>query len=123
MLLLSYAVLSLVGFGFFVLGAWLDYLGVAAVGAVLFIGVGGAVAVDDLETQTGVDVERNVTTVPVNQNGTIVNETVVDAVNRTRQYETVAPLREFGDSGPFALGAIQMLAGAVLFSRRLNELQ
>jgi hypothetical protein len=123
MLLLPYVALSLVGFAFFVLGAWLDYLGVAAVGAVIFIGVGATVAVGDLETQTGASVDRNVTTVAVNQNGTIINETVVDGVERTKQFETVAPLRRFGEGGPFALGAFQMVAGAVLLGRRLNEVQ
>jgi len=124
MLLIPYIALSLVGFAFFVLGAWLDYLGVAAVGAVIFIGVGASVAVADLETKTGETVDRNITFVQVEQeNGTTVNETVVDSVERRDEYERVAPLREFGDSGPFALGAFQMLTGALLLSRRLNEVR
>jgi hypothetical protein len=121
MLLLPWVALTLVAFLVFVLGAFFDYLGVATVGATLLIAVGAGVAVDDLETQTGVDIERNVTTVPVNQNGTIVNETVVDGVQRTPQYETVAIIREFGDTGPLAVGGLQMLVGGLLFSRRLDD--
>jgi hypothetical protein len=121
MLLIPYVALTSLGFVIFVLGAYFDYLGVSAVGAVLIIGVGASVAVGDLETQTGVSVDRNVTTVQVNQNGTIVNETVVDAVEKSENYETVAPIRDFGESGPFAVGGLQMVVGGLLFSRRLNE--
>jgi len=112
-LLIPFVALSTLGFGLFLLGSMLDYTGVAAVGAVLVIAVGGAVALTDLETATGETVEREYTTVN--------SETVVASTTSTTTYETVAPLREFGDAGPLSLGGLQMLVGGLLLTRRLNE--
>jgi hypothetical protein len=112
-LLVPFVALSTLGFAVFVLGNILDYTGVAAVGAVVVIAVGGAVALTDLETATGETVEREYTTVN--------NETVVASTTSTTTYQTVAPLREFGDAGPLSLGALQMLVGGLLFARRLEE--
>lgn len=126
MLLLPYTALSLAGFAFFVLGAHYNYLGVAAVGAVIFIGVGATVAVDDLEAATGEKiVERNITTHNITTDfstDTKESRTVVDNVTTQTQYRTIAPLREFGGStGPFALGGLQMVVGGLLLTRQLNE--
>jgi hypothetical protein len=127
-LLIPYVALSLTGFAFFVLGAHYDYLGVAAVGAVLFIAIGATVAVDDLEAATGEKiVERNITTENVTvdfSTDTQEERTVVDSVTKHKEYQTIAPLREFGgQTGPFALGGLQMLVGGLLLTRRLNEVQ
>jgi len=123
MMLMPWVALSSLGFAVFVLGAYLDYLGVAAVGAVLIIGLGASVAVDDLETTTGEEIERDYSVVELNQSGQNGSEnvTVVTSVTKHQTTATVAPLRTFGETGPFALGGLQMLTGAVLFSRRLEE--
>jgi hypothetical protein len=48
-------------------------------------------------------------------------ETVVESTTSATTYETVAPLREFGNAGPLSLGGLQMLVGGLLLTRRLNE--
>jgi hypothetical protein len=112
-LLTPFALLTAFGLGLFLLGSILDYTGIAAVGAVVVIAVGGGVAVTGLNTVTGETVDRQYTTVN--------NQTVVDSTTSTQTTETVAPLREFGDSGPLSLGGLQMAVGGLLFARRLND--
>jgi len=112
-LLVPFVALSTLGFALFLIGHELGYTGVAAIGAVLIIAIGGGVAISDLEVKTGEHVEKTYKTVD--------NSAVVDTVNRTNQYSTVRPIRRFGAAGQLGLGAMQMLVGGVLFSRHLDE--
>jgi hypothetical protein len=112
-LLLPFLALSGLGFGLFTMGHFLEFTGVAAVGAVLIIALGGGVALSDLEHKTGEVVTKTYT----NSNGS----EVVDTVERTNRYDTIRPIRRFGASGQLGLGAMQMLVGGLLFSRRLNQ--
>lgn len=123
MLLVSYVVFSAVGFSIFVVGTVFDYYGIAAIGAALAIAVGGAVAIGGLEVAVGEDVDREVETVEVNKNGTVVNETVVSNVSRTTEYRDVEILDQFSnDATTLGLGALHLLLGGIMFSRPLEEL-
>lgn len=114
MLLTSFLAISTLGFVLWGIGHFSNYTGIAAIGAVLVIAVGGAVVLTDLHVKTGEEVEREYTEVN--------NSTVVDNVTRTNTYERVAILDELGnDAGPLSLGALMMLAGALLMVHRLNE--
>jgi len=112
-LLLPFVALSLLGFGIWLLGSFFDYTGIAAIGAVMIIALGGAVVLTDLVVKTGETVEKNYTDV----NGT----TVVANETRTFQYEPVSLITEFGETGQLSLGGLQMLVGGLLMSRKLNE--
>lgn len=129
MLLISYVVLSAVGFSFFALGTVFQYYGVASIGAVLLIAVGGAVAIGGLEVAVGEDVDRDYETVEVIENDTstsnktISNETVVTNVSRTTEYREVAILEQFDSATTtLGLGALHLLLGGIMFSRQLEEI-
>ena len=114
MLLTSFVVLTALGFGAWLLGHYFEYTGVAAVGAVLIIAVGGAVVFTSLEVRAGETIERNYTTVG--------NEPVENATTVTETYQTVKISEQFG--GPinnFSVGAMIMLLGGLLLTRHLNE--
>lgn len=129
MLLISYVVLSAVGFSFFALGTVFEYYGVASIGAVLIIAVGGAVAINGLEVAVGEDVDREFETVELVENDTstntttVRNETVVTNVTRTTEYESVGIFTQFdNDATTLGLGALHLLLGGVMFSRPLEEI-
>lgn len=112
-LLLPFAVLSVLGFGIWLLGSFFEYTGIAAIGAVIIIALGGAVVLTDLSVRTGVTVEKNHTVVD--------GETVVANETRTFEYQPVGIISEFGETGQLSLGGLQMLVGGLLMSRKLNE--
>jgi len=112
-LLLPFVALSLLGFGVWLLGAFFNYTGIAAIGAVLVIALGAAVVLTDLRVQTGERVEKNYTTAG--------NTAVVANTTTTFQYETVSIIAEFGGASQLSLGGLQMLVGGLLMSRQLNE--
>lgn len=114
MLLTTFVVMSSVGFATWLLGHYFQYTGIASIGAVLLIAVGGAVALTDLQVKTGETVERNY--------GTVDNETVVVNQTTTNQYETLTILDQFGGvSGPLSLGGLLMILGGLLMTQHLNE--
>jgi hypothetical protein len=114
MLLTSFVALTSLGFVLWAAGHFSEYTGVAAIGAVLVIAVGGGVVLTDLHVKTGETVDRSYTTVN--------NSTVVDTVSRSNVYERVVLLDELGgQAGPLSLGGLLMLTGAVLMMRRLEE--
>lgn len=116
MLLIPFVVLTLLGMGLWVLGASNDYTGIATIGAVLVIGVGGAVTLTDLQTETGERIERDYQT--INNSTVAVNETV------TPTYDTVALVEEFGGSaGHLGLGGLMMIVGALLFTHTIEKLR
>lgn len=67
MILSTAAFLTLLGFVAWILGTIWNYQGIAAIGAVLIVGVGAAAMIDGLETQTGEqrveDPEANTTSI------------------------------------------------------------
>lgn len=112
MFLSSFAVLLTAGFGLWLLGHTFDFKGVAVIGAVLVIAVGGAVTLTDLSVRTGETVDKEYTTVDGN--------TVVDNTSTSYQYEPVAPSEQFGGLGTFSIGALVMIVGALLI-RSIGE--
>jgi len=114
MLLVPWAILTAAATGAFLFGVVTNYTGIASIGAVLMLAVGGAVVLTDLEPQTGKTVERSFET--VNNETVAVNETV------SYEYETVAVLKEFGNTaGYFGFGALQMLAAVAMFTRQASD--
>lgn len=114
MLLVTFVALTSFGFGTWLLGHYFGYSGVASIGAVILIGVGGAVALTDLQVKTGETVDYDHTVV---DNQTVVtNQTVVNT------YETVSISDELGGAtGPLSIGGLVMIVGGVLMTRHLNE--
>lgn len=114
MLLTTFVVMSSLGFATWLLGHYFQYTGIASIGAVLLIAVGGAIAVTDLQVKTGETVEK--------EYGTVDNETVVTNQSTTNQYETVTVLQQFGGvGGPLSLGGLVMILGGLLMTHHLNE--
>jgi len=122
-LLTSYLALTAAGLAFFALGKWAEYTGVAVIGAVLILAVGGAVALGGIQVKDGESVDRDVETIElVKENGSTVNETVVRNVSRTNEYRDVEVLSVL-DSGTttLGLGGLHLLLGGVLISRKLED--
>lgn len=116
MLLVSFALLSVFSVAVWLLGAYFEYAGIAAIGATLLIATGGGVTLTDLETKTGETVERSYTTV---NNETVVNETSTQA-----DYDTVAVIDRFGGpAGHLGFGGLVMAVGGLLFAHTMNELR
>lgn len=114
MLLTPFLALSTLGFVVWGIGHFSNYTGIAAIGAVLVIAVGGTVVLTDLHVKTGETVEKDYITVN--------NSTVVDNVTRTDTYDRLSILDELGgQAGPLSLGGLMMLTGGLLMVRRLNE--
>lgn len=115
MLLVSFALLSVFSVGVWLLGAYFEYAGIAAIGATLLIATGGAVTLTDLEVQTGQTVEKSYTT--LDNNTTVVNET-----ETTPQYDTISIIDRFGGSaGHLGFGGLVMVIGGLLFAHTMNE--
>ena len=112
-LLLPFVALSLLGFGIWAIGSFFQYTGIAAIGAVLVISLGGAVVLTDLRVKTGVEID--------NEHTVVDGETVVDNSTRTFEYQTVSLIDEFGDAGHLSLGGLLMLVGGLLMTHALNE--
>lgn len=114
MLLVAFATLLTLGFSTFLIGHYFGYTGVASVGAVIIIGVGGAVAMTDLRMQTGKTVDNAYTTAG--------NQPVVDNQTISYEYDTVSVSKVLGGAaGPFSIGALVMLIGGLLMTQHLNE--
>jgi len=112
-LLIPYLVFSGLGLGAWLIGHFFGYTGVAAVGAVLLLATGGAVAMTDLQQRDGKTVNKTYTTVNGN---TVVDEEIVEP-----EYDRVDQLDQFGPTGSLSLGGFQLILGGLLFTRRLNE--
>lgn len=113
MILTMYLALTGVGVGFWIIGHFMNFTGLAAIGAVLVLAVGGTVVATGLFVQSGEHVERTYT----NKSGTIV----VNQTETTREYRENSLTREFGDAGPLSFGGLQMLAGGLLLTQHLNR--
>jgi len=112
-LLIPYLVFSVLGLSAWLIGHFFEYTGIAAVGAIILLATGGAVAVTDLEARDGETINKTYSTV----NG----ETVVDEEIVEPEYSRVDQLDQFGPTGSLSLGGFQMILGGLLFTRRLNE--
>lgn len=113
-LLTTFVVLNALGFGIWILGHYFEYTGIAAIGAVFVIAVGGAVALTSLEVRSGETIDREYTSVG--------NEPVENQTTVTKTAETVKISERFG--GPlnhFSIGALLMLVGGLLMTHRLEE--
>lgn len=114
MLLTTFAVLFALGVGLWVLGTTFEYTGIAAIGAVLVIAVGGTVVLTDLTVRAGSTVEKSHTVID--------NETVVSNVTRSPTTERVSLLTSFGGpAGQISLGGLLMTVGGLLLIQSLNE--
>lgn len=100
MILTVASAITCLGFVTWILGSIFEYHGIATIGAVVIVGVGGVIANSGLEVKVG---EEEIT---VNNSTTTVNN----------QFDSV-------DTGTnISLGIILMLLGGGLFLRSLNEL-
>lgn len=136
MLLETYLSLTGVGVGLWLLGHYFSMTGVAAIGGVLVLAVGGAVVLTGLVVQSGQHVtydyeEVNESAVEGVYNGTANesellagNESDHVVVNRTVEpvTKTNALTESFGDAGPLSFGGLQMLVGGLLISQHLADL-
>lgn len=98
MILATSVFLSAFGFAAWALGHFWDYQGIAAIGAVLVIGVGAAAMVDGLETQSGtVETQLDANTTEVEQ-----------------QYQSI------GTTQSFPVGVVVTLLGTGMIARALE---
>lgn len=113
MLLTTFLALNAFGAGLWLLGHIFGYHGISSIGAVIILMVGGAAAVTSVEVQTGETIERQFTTV---DNDTVENNTTVS-------YETqpVAVTESLGSVQSYLLGALTMIAAALLLVQDLNR--
>lgn len=98
MILTTAVFLTALGFGAWILGTVWGYQGIAAIGAILIVGVGAAAMIYGLETRTG-EVETQ----------TDANTTAIDY-----QYEPI------GTTQSFPLGMLVTLLGGAMTGRTLN---
>ncbi|MFB6200393.1 MAG: hypothetical protein ABEI98_00075 [Halorhabdus sp.] len=127
MLLTTFAVFTVLGFGVWLLGHLLYLreqsgvlIAIAVLGAAIVMATGGAVALDDVEQRTGKVVDRDY--MEFNQsaeNGSeVVNNQSRISYTRTR----VSITDQFGAAfGQLGLGGFQLLIGSLLMIRDLEE--
>jgi len=113
MFLVTFVALLSFGFGTWILGHYFGYHGIASIGAVLIIAVGGAVALTDLRVKTGESVQNEYTVVD--------NETVVSNQSIQYEYTTVSVSSELGGTGPLSIGGLVMIIGGALMTQHLSE--
>lgn len=118
MLLTLWAALTTLAFGSFILGHLLGFHGVASVGAVMLIIVGGDVILNDVQVKTGEQVTnehklfnetQSESDTTVVQNSTTVNYT----------YETHSWTEENLGRNAIDLGLFQILIGLLLFYQQM----
>lgn len=114
MLLLPFLTLFGVGLGLFLVGHYFTYSGIAIIGAVLIIAVGGAVTLTDLEQPTGKTLDKSYS--DINNSTVNVQTDVRQVTNRTSMTEVFGP-----STGQLGLGTLVMLVGATLGTRHMAE--
>lgn len=115
MLLHSFAILSAFGTGLWLLGHYFEFHGVAAIGAVIVIAIGGAATLTPLTVKSGEQIDRDF--------ATINNQTVNNQTNISYTYQTVAVTQSIGSLQSYLLGALTMIAGALLLVQDLNQIE
>lgn len=113
MLLTTFVLLNAFGLILWLLGHYFSFHGVASIGAILVIMVGGAAAISDVTVQSGEQIERQFDTV---DNQTVNNESTISYTETP-----VAVTTTIGAVESYMLGALTMIAGALLLVQNLNE--
>jgi hypothetical protein len=113
-ILTLWVALSTAGLVTFVLGHLLNFHGVAAIGAVVVMLVGGEVILGDLQIKDGERIERNYTEV----NGTAV--ATEETVNNT--YAQHSWTERFASDNAIGLGIMQLLVGVLLFYQQMQAI-
>jgi hypothetical protein len=126
-LLSTFAVFTILGFGIWLLGHLLFMregsgvlIGIAVLGAAIVMATGGAVALSDVEQRTGKVVDNNYAEFnQTAENGSeVVNNESQISYTRTR----VSITDSFGSAfGQLGLGGFQMIVGSLLMIRDLEE--
>ena len=114
MFLTSFLALTALGLALFLIGHFFEYTGVATIGAIMLIAVGGTVASTQLVVQDGQQVEKSFTVVD--------NETVNNQTEVIRSTRPVAISDAIG--GPvtsYSTGGMLMIVGGLLLTRHINE--
>jgi opacity protein-like surface antigen len=126
MLLTTFITFTALGFGIWILGHLLyahersgTLIAIASLGAVIIMATGGAVALSDVEQQTGELIEKDYAEFNgSNSNATVVNNQTHVSYERSR----VSITDDFGAAfGQLGLGGLQMIVGALLMIRDLEE--
>jgi hypothetical protein len=122
MILTTAAFLSALGFVTFLVGHLYGYQGIATIGAVLIVGLGGGVMVGGLEVESGQErVETANTTTDgerVDVNASKTNISSVSATDATVTAETT--YEPIGTTSSFPLGVVLTLLGGVMTMRALE---
>lgn len=116
MLLTSFIVLTALGAGAWLLGHIFEYTGIAAIGAIILIAVGGAVVFTSLEVKSGETIERSYESVG--------NEPVETNTSVSNDYDRVEISTQFGGGvSHFSIGGLVMILGGLLMTQHLNEVR
>lgn len=135
-LLETYLSLTGVGAGLWLIGHHFGMTGVASIGGVLVLAIGGAVVSTGLVVQSGQQVTYDYEEVNQSELEAAYNDTANETdvirgngsehivVNRTTEpiTRTNALTQSFGDAGPLSFGGLQMLVGGLLISQHLADL-
>lgn len=118
MLLWSFVLLSAFGGAMWLLGHYFEYHGVAVIGAVIIIAVGGAAAITDVAVRDGHVIEKDYRDFNTSDDST-------DPVNNKTELsytkQEVSVTQSIGSLESYALGALTMIAGALLLVQDLNS--
>jgi len=116
MLLATTGLLVGIGFLAWLIGEFFAYRGIGALGGVLIIAVGAAIALTGLEYRSGVSKEFAYQT--------INNSTVVENTTATVRYQTTDVGAVFGATvlASLGIGGFLMLLGTAMLSQQLNHL-
>jgi len=112
--IITFAILCTLGAGFWLLGHYWSFAGVATIGGIIVLAAGGSVVMTDLTYQTGEQIEKNHTVVD--------NETVVSNVSVTEVREPVAIQDTFSPVTGFSVGALTMIVGGLLVVQHINDI-
>jgi len=130
MLLSAFLAYTGLGFGIWILGHLLYmsersgvFIAIASIGAIVIMVTGGMVALDDVEQQTGQTIEKDFEEAA---NVSTANDTEIVYVNNETQvrytYDRISLTDRFGAAfGQLGLGGLQMIVGALLMIRDLEE--
>jgi len=110
-ILTLWVTLSTAGLVAFVLGHLLGFHGVASIGAVMVIIVGGEVILNDIQVKTGEQIDREYTTVG--------NDTVENATTVNNTYQQHSWTKTFATENAIGLGIFQILIGVLLFYQQM----
>lgn len=118
MLLWTFVLLSAFGGSMWLLGHYFEYHGVAVIGAVIIIATGGGAAMTDVAIRDGQAIERSYDQF----NTTDGNQTAVEtSTNISYTQQQVSVTQSIGSLESYMLGALTLIAGALLLVQDLNQ--